>query len=61
MVGLILMLLVPVRWGLMIAFLVALNTGGAIGDLYVFTRLLKASQTSIVNDTGDIVTFYEHK
>jgi hypothetical protein len=60
-VGLFVMMLVPISWILMIAFLVALNTGGAIGDLYVFTRLLKGSKTSIVNDTGDIVTFYEHK
>lgn len=57
--GLFLMLVVPISWLLIIALLVALNTGGAIGDLYVFTRLLKASKTSIVNDSGDIVTFYE--
>jgi hypothetical protein len=60
-VGLFLMLLVSVSWILMIALLVALNTGGAIGDIYVFIRLLKRSKTSLVNDTGDIVTFYEHK
>ena len=39
----------------MIAFLVALNTGGAIGDLFVFARLLKLSPSSYVNDTGDVV------
>jgi hypothetical protein len=60
-VGLLLILLVPVGWILMIAYLVALNTGGAIGDIYVFTRLLKAAQSSLVNDTGDVATFYEHK
>jgi hypothetical protein len=60
-VGLFLMLLVPVSWILMIAFLVALNTGGAIGDIYVFARLLKGYKTSIVNDTGNIFTFYEQK
>ena len=58
-VGLFLMLLVPVSWILMITFLVALNTGGAIGDLYVFTRLLKGSPSSLANDTGDVVTFFE--
>jgi len=56
-VGLLLMLLVPVSWILMVAFLVALNTGGAIGDLYVYIRLLKVSQSGFANDTGDVVTF----
>jgi hypothetical protein len=38
---------------------VALNTGGAAGDLFVFIRLVKYSPISFVNDTGDVVTFYE--
>ena len=58
-VGLFLMLLVPLWWLLMIAFLVALNTGGAIGDIFVFLRLLKSSPSSFANDTGDVVTFFE--
>jgi hypothetical protein len=53
------MLLAPVSWFLMITFLVALNTGDAIGDLFVFTRLLKLSPSSLTNDTGDVVTFFE--
>jgi hypothetical protein len=59
-VGMLLMLLAPESWVLIIAFLVALNTGGAIGDIFVFTRLFKLSPTSLANDTGDVVTFYEH-
>jgi hypothetical protein len=59
-VGLLLVLLVPESWVLFIAFVVALNTGGSMGDLLVFTRLVKVSPTCLVNDTGDIVTFYEH-
>lgn len=59
-VGLLLMLLVPVSWLLMIAFLVALNTGGAIGDVFVFIRLFKFSPSSFANDTGDVVTIFEH-
>jgi hypothetical protein len=58
-VGLLLLLLAPISWVLMIMFLVALNTGGAVGDLFVFFRLLKSSQTSFANDTGDVVTFFE--
>jgi hypothetical protein len=57
--GLLLLRLAPLSWVLMIMFLVALNTGGAVGDLFVFLRLLKCSPTSFVNDTGDVVTFFE--
>jgi hypothetical protein len=58
--GMLLMLLVPESWVLFIAFAVALNTGGSIGDLLVFSRLFKLSPTSLANDTGDVITFYEH-
>jgi hypothetical protein len=57
-VGLLLMLLVPESWLFTINILVALNTGGAVGDLLVFTRLFKLSPTSLANDTGDVVTFF---
>ena len=60
-VGLLLMLVVPESWVLLILFLVAFNTGGSIGDLLVFTNLLKLSSTSLANDTGDVMTFYEHQ
>ncbi len=58
-VGLLLLLLAPISWIPMIALLVALNTGGAIGDIFVFIRLLKSSPTSFTNDTGEVVTFFE--
>ena len=58
-VGLLLLLLAPISWIVMTAFLVALNTGGAVGDLFVFIRLLRCSPTGFANDTGDVVTFYE--
>jgi len=32
-----------------------------MGDILVFTRLLKLSPTSLANDTGDVMTFYEHQ
>lgn len=57
--GTLLMLLVPESWVVFVAFLVALNTGGSIGDLMVFSRLLKTAPTSLANDTGDVFTFYE--
>ena len=59
-VGMLLMLLVPESWVFLIVIMVALNTGGSTGDLFVFTRLFKLSPTSLANDTGDVMTFYEH-
>jgi hypothetical protein len=59
-VGMLLMLLVPESWILTIIILVALNTGGAMGDFLVLIRLFKLPQRSLANDTGDVVTFYEH-
>ena len=57
--GLLLLLLAPINWILMIVLLVALNTSGASGDVFVFIRLLKSSPTSFTNDTGEVVTFFE--
>ena len=57
--GLLLLLLAPINWILIILLLVALNTSGAIGDVFVFIRLLKSSPTSFTNDTGEVVTFFE--
>ncbi|MCD4673372.1 MAG: DUF3267 domain-containing protein [Anaerolineaceae bacterium] len=59
--GLLLILLAPIRWIMFIIFFVAMNTGGAAGDLFVFARLFKLPPTSLMNDTGDIVTFYERQ
>ena len=59
LVGLLLMLLSPQSWVVIIIFLIAMNTGGAMGDLLVFVRLFKTTSTSLANDTGDAVTFYE--
>ena len=58
-VGLLLILLAPIRWIMFIIFFVAMNTGGSAGDLLVLTRLFKLSPTCLANDTGDVQTFYE--
>ena len=58
-VGLLLLLLAPISWIFMIVLLVALNTSGASGDVFVFIRLLTSSPTSFTNDTGEVVTFFE--
>ena len=57
--GLLLLLLVPISWILISVLLVALNTSGASGDVFVFIRLLKSSPTSFAKDTGDVVTFFD--
>jgi hypothetical protein len=56
--GLLLIVLAPESWVLVVAIVVALNTGGAVGDLYVFIRLLGMSPNCLANDTGDVMTFY---
>ena len=58
-VGMLLMLLVPESWVVLLVIMVAFNTGGSVGDLLIFTRLLKLSPTSLANDTGDVMSFYE--
>ena len=57
--GMLLMLLVPESWVVLIVLMVAFNTGGSVGDLLIFTRLLKLSPTGLANDTGDVMSFYE--
>ena len=59
-VGLLLMLLVPLGWVLAPVYMMAMNTGGSMGDLLILNRVFKLSPTSLVNDTGDVVTFYEY-
>ena len=60
-VGVLLMLLVPESWIIVILILVAMNTGGSMGDLLVLKHIFKLSPTSFVNDVGYAVTFYEPK
>ena len=59
-VGVLFMLLVPLGWVLAPVYMMAMNTGGSMGDLFILYRVLKLSPTSLVNDTGDVVTFYDH-
>lgn len=58
-VGILLSLVSPASWTLIILFLVAFNTGGAIGDLWIAFHLFRASPDCLINDVGDGVAFYE--
>lgn len=65
LVGLAVMLLGPVSWAILFALVVALNTGGSVGDLYVLFQIWRMnsawridSPALMINDTGDVVTLY---
>ena len=65
LVGLGLMLLGPINWAILAALVVALNTGGSVGDLYVLFQIWRMnsawridSPALVINDTGDVVTLY---
>ncbi|GEM_PF-525810 len=57
--GLLLILLASPAWILLLVFLVAFNTGGSVGDMWVILNSLLKSPACMVNDVGDGVTFYE--
>ena len=58
-IGLLLIFLAPASWILTIILLVALNTGGSIGDMFITAWLLRLSPASLAKDTGDRVCFFE--
>ena len=58
-VGLLLIMLAQAGWVLLLVFLVASNTGGSIGDMWIMLRSLRTSPFALVKDVGDAVTFFE--
>jgi Putative zincin peptidase len=57
--GLLLILLASPAWILLLVFLVAFNTGGSVGDMWIVLNSLLKSPASMVNDVGDGVTLFE--
>jgi uncharacterized membrane protein (DUF485 family) len=57
--GLVLIFVASPGWIPMLVFLVALNTAGAVGDLFIVARLLRLSPGSLVKDAGDQMSFFE--
>jgi len=57
--GLLLIFVASPGWVMVLAFVVALNTAGSVGDLYIVARLLRLSSGGLVKDTGDRISFYE--
>jgi hypothetical protein len=58
-VGLLLLFAAPAAWIPLLIFLVALNTAGSVGDMYIVARLLRLSPGSLVKDAGDQISFFE--
>lgn len=58
-IGLLLILTAPTSWILMIIFLAAINTGGAVGDMLIIARSFRISADSLVKDKGDGVCYFE--
>ncbi len=56
--GILLIVVLPTAAVLPTMLVVALNAGGAIGDIVVTLWLLRADATVLVQDTGDAVTVF---
>ena len=58
LVCVLLILIAPASWALPAAFVTAMNTAGAIGDLWIIFRLSREVPGTFVQDTGDRVSFF---
>lgn len=57
--ALVLIWLAPAGWAVAAALVAALNTGGAVGDMWVVMRLLACPADCLVQDKGDGISFFE--
>lgn len=56
-----LMLVLPAAWLLYVLLFAALNASGAVGDMAVAVRLLSRPAATLIEDTGETITFYEEQ
>jgi hypothetical protein len=56
-----LMLVIPARGLLYVLLFAALNASGAVGDMAVAAKLLSRSAATLIEDTGETITFYEER
>lgn len=56
--GLLVSLFVPQDWLASLVLYISINFASAIGDLYVFYRLLQVPSSTYICDEGDRMTFY---
>jgi hypothetical protein len=59
--GLLIIAIGPPAWMLPAFVVTGINTGGAVGDIWIIYRLIRTSSTCLVNDTGHIVSFFQPK
>ena len=57
--ALVIIWLAPAGWAVAAALVAALNTGGAVGDMWVVMRLLACPADCLVQDKGDGISFFE--
>jgi hypothetical protein len=58
LVCVLLILIAPASWALPAAFVTAMNTAGAIGDLWIIFRLSREIPGTFIQDTGNKVSFF---
>lgn len=58
LIGILLLAVAPVSWIPLVLLIVALNAGGAVGDLWVTYWLLRSPADSLGNDQGDVTSLY---
>ena len=61
LVGLLIIAIGPTAWMLPALVVTGINTGGAVGDMWIIYRLLLTDPTCLVNDTGHTVSFFQPK
>ncbi len=59
LVGLLIIAIGPTAWMLPALVVTGINTGGAVGDMWIIYRLLLTDPTCLVNDTGHAVSFFQ--
>ena len=59
LVAILLLWICPPAWVLPLCMAIAMNTCGALGDLYIIATLLRCSSSTLVLDTGDAVRYFE--
>jgi hypothetical protein len=57
-IGLILCLFIPLSWLMPVVLFISINIASAIGDLYVYMRLLHLPENAYIVDEGDRMSFF---
>lgn len=58
LIGILLLVVLPVRWVPLLLLVVSLNAAGAVGDLWVAYWLVRCPPDALGNDQGDVTSLY---